>query len=175
MLSLPKLWSGFLAGNDRGASCLGPHSGLKMQESRFNAALSALSDPATTTVVLVTRPDPRPMHEAARTAESCARSAWRTSGWSSTPCSTRVVPTIRSPARSRRSVVKRSPRCPSRSQTCRATKCRCVRSTPSVCRRCAPCSAADPSPPPRPPSPASRCPPSRSHTWPMSWRRWATA
>ncbi|MFZ6185329.1 arsenical pump-driving ATPase [Nannocystis pusilla] len=69
LLSLPKLWSGFLAGNDRGASCLGPHSGLKMQESRFNAALSALSDPATTTVVLVTRPDPRPMHEAARTAE----------------------------------------------------------------------------------------------------------
>jgi hypothetical protein len=28
-------WTGFLAGNDRGASCLGPHSGLKMQEARF--------------------------------------------------------------------------------------------------------------------------------------------
>ena len=69
LLSLPRLWSGFLAGNERGASCLGPHSGLKLQESRFNAALAALSDPATTTVVLVTRPDPRPMHEAARTAE----------------------------------------------------------------------------------------------------------
>jgi arsenite-transporting ATPase len=27
LLSLPKAWSGFLAGNDRGASCLGPHSG----------------------------------------------------------------------------------------------------------------------------------------------------
>lgn len=69
LLSLPKAWSGFLAGNDRGASCLGPHSGLKMQEARFNAALAALSEPATTTVVLVTRPDPRPMREAARTAE----------------------------------------------------------------------------------------------------------
>jgi arsenite-transporting ATPase len=69
LLSLPKLWSGFLAGNERGASCLGPHSGLKMQEARFNAALAALSDPATTTVILVSRPDPRPMHEAARTAE----------------------------------------------------------------------------------------------------------
>ncbi len=68
LLSLPRAWSGFLAGNDRGASCLGPHSGLKMQEARFNAALAALSDPATTTVVLVTRPDPRPMQEAARTA-----------------------------------------------------------------------------------------------------------
>ncbi|MEX1166071.1 MAG: TRC40/GET3/ArsA family transport-energizing ATPase, partial [Hydrogenophaga sp.] len=64
LLSLPKAWTGFLAGNDRGASCLGPHSGLKMQEARFNAALKALSDPALTTVVLVTRPDPRPMQEA---------------------------------------------------------------------------------------------------------------
>jgi arsenite/tail-anchored protein-transporting ATPase len=69
LLSLPKAWTGFLAGNDRGASCLGPHSGLKMQEARFNAALKALSDPALTTVILVTRPDPRPMQEAARTAE----------------------------------------------------------------------------------------------------------
>jgi arsenite-transporting ATPase len=40
-----------------------------MQEARFNAALQALSDPARTTVVLVTRPDPRPMLEAARTAQ----------------------------------------------------------------------------------------------------------
>lgn len=69
LLSLPKAWTGFLAGNDRGASCLGPHSGLKMQEARFNAALRALSDPALTTVVLVTRPDPRPMWEAARTSD----------------------------------------------------------------------------------------------------------
>ena len=69
LLSLPKAWTGFLAGNDRGASCLGPHSGLKMQEARFNAALRALGDPALTTVVLVTRPDPRPMQEAARTFE----------------------------------------------------------------------------------------------------------
>lgn len=68
LLSLPKAWSGFLADNDRGSSCLGPHSGLKMQEARFNAALAALSNPVLTTVVLVTRPDPRPMQEAARTS-----------------------------------------------------------------------------------------------------------
>ncbi len=73
LLSLPKAWTGFLAGNDRGASCLGPHSGLKMQEARFNAALQALSNPALTTVVLVTRPDPRPMREAARTAEELSQ------------------------------------------------------------------------------------------------------
>ena len=29
LLSLPKAWTGFLDGNDRGASCLTPHSGLK--------------------------------------------------------------------------------------------------------------------------------------------------
>ncbi len=69
LLSLPKAWSGFLEGNDRGASCLGPHSGLKMQEERFKAALAALSDPARTTVVLVTRPDQGAMAEAARSSE----------------------------------------------------------------------------------------------------------
>jgi arsenite-transporting ATPase len=69
LLSLPKAWSGFLDGNDRGASCLGPHSGLKMQEARFKAALDALSDPTRTTVVLVTRPDKGAMEEAARTSE----------------------------------------------------------------------------------------------------------
>ncbi|MDP3253279.1 MAG: arsenical pump-driving ATPase [Hydrogenophaga sp.] len=69
LLSLPKAWTGFLQGNDRGASCLGPHSGLKMQEVRFKAALEALSDPARTTVILVTRPDKGAMGEAARTSE----------------------------------------------------------------------------------------------------------
>ncbi len=69
LLSLPKAWSGFLAGNDRGASCLGPHSGLKMQEVRFKAALDALSDPDKTTVVLVTRPDAGAIAEASRTSD----------------------------------------------------------------------------------------------------------
>jgi arsenite-transporting ATPase len=69
LLSLPKAWSGFLDGNDRGASCLGPHSGLKMQEGRFKAALDALCDPVRTTVILVTRPDKGAMAEAARTSD----------------------------------------------------------------------------------------------------------
>ncbi len=69
LLSLPQAWSGFLKDNDRGASCLGPHSGLKMQEARFNAALQALCDPALTTVVLVARPDRSALLEAARTSD----------------------------------------------------------------------------------------------------------
>lgn len=68
LLSLPKAWTGFLDGSDRGASCLGPHSGLKMQELRFKAALDALGDPGKTTVVLVTRPERSAMDEAARTS-----------------------------------------------------------------------------------------------------------
>ena len=69
LLSLPKAWSGFLKDNDRGASCLGPHSGLKMQEARFNAALAALCDPALTTIVLVARADRSALSEAARTCD----------------------------------------------------------------------------------------------------------
>jgi arsenite-transporting ATPase len=68
LLSLPKAWTGFLAGNDRGASCLGPHSGLKMQEGRFKAALHALGDKKQTSVVLVTRPERSAIAEAARTS-----------------------------------------------------------------------------------------------------------
>jgi arsenite-transporting ATPase len=68
LLSLPKAWSGFLESNDDGASCLGPHSGLKMREQRFRAALAALGDPARTRIVLVARPDRTALGEAARTA-----------------------------------------------------------------------------------------------------------
>ena len=68
LLSLPKAWSGFLKDNDRGASCLGPHSGLKMQEVRFQAALGTLTDAAKTTVVLVVRPDKGSIFEASKTS-----------------------------------------------------------------------------------------------------------
>jgi arsenite-transporting ATPase len=68
LLSLPKAWTGFLKDKDRGASCLGPHSGLKMQEERFKAAVVALGDPACTTIVLVTRADRGAIREAARTS-----------------------------------------------------------------------------------------------------------
>jgi arsenite-transporting ATPase len=68
LLSLPKAWTGFLKDNDRGASCLGPHSGLKMQEDRFRKALQALGDSMQTTIILVTRADQGAIREAARTS-----------------------------------------------------------------------------------------------------------
>lgn len=72
LLSLPKAWTAFLENNERGASCLGPHSGLKMQEDRFREALQCLSDPDRTTIVLVTRPDRGAIREAARTSSELA-------------------------------------------------------------------------------------------------------
>ncbi|MCX6116864.1 MAG: arsenical pump-driving ATPase [Proteobacteria bacterium] len=68
LLSLPKAWTGFFDINERGASCLGPHSALKNQESRFAAAFDALKDPDRTTVVLVARPELSTLNEAARTS-----------------------------------------------------------------------------------------------------------
>ena len=68
LLSLPKAWTGFLKDNDREASCLGPHSGLKMQEDRFRQALQALGNSRRTTIILVTRADRSAIREAARTS-----------------------------------------------------------------------------------------------------------
>jgi len=149
LLSLPKAWSGFLAGNDRGASCLGPHSGLKMQEVRFNAALAALSNAARTTVILVTRPDPRPMQEAARTAEEL-----RTLGLSNQRLVINGVfhasrPDDPTAAPLRRWASRPSRRCPMRWPACRATRCRCAPSTPWACPPCARCWAAGRCRPPR--------------------------
>ncbi|MBK8158729.1 MAG: arsenical pump-driving ATPase [Rhodospirillaceae bacterium] len=69
LLSLPKAWSSFLEANERGAACLGPHSGLQMQLAMFERALKALTDPALTTIALVTRPEGSALREAARSAE----------------------------------------------------------------------------------------------------------
>ena len=68
LLSLPKAWTGFLDANEAGASCLGPHSGLKMHQARFREALNALGDQLQTTIVLVTRADAGAVNEAARTS-----------------------------------------------------------------------------------------------------------
>jgi arsenite-transporting ATPase len=72
LLSLPAAWTGFLETNEAGASCLGPHSGLKTQEQRFRAAMEALGDAGTTKIVLVTRPDRAALAEAARSAGELA-------------------------------------------------------------------------------------------------------
>jgi arsenite/tail-anchored protein-transporting ATPase len=72
LLQLPAAWSGFLEQNARGASCLGPVAGQADQRVRYAATVEALRDPASTTVVLVSRPDRGALDEAARTHDELA-------------------------------------------------------------------------------------------------------
>ncbi|MBT3206366.1 MAG: arsenical pump-driving ATPase [Gammaproteobacteria bacterium] len=65
LLNLPAAWSGFLDENLRGATCLGPASGLKQQHERYASSLSVLSDKKQTTLVLVSRADEIALNEAA--------------------------------------------------------------------------------------------------------------
>ncbi len=72
LLRLPAAWSDFLDTNERGASCLGPASGMKMQHDRYAAAVRALSDPARTLLILVTRPEAGSLGEAASSSRELA-------------------------------------------------------------------------------------------------------
>jgi arsenite-transporting ATPase len=65
LLSLPAAWSTFI-GDGTGTSCLGPLSGMAAQQGRYTQAVAALSDPTSTTLILVTRPEPASLTEAQR-------------------------------------------------------------------------------------------------------------
>jgi arsenite-transporting ATPase len=68
LLTLPSAWTGFVDQSVFGTSCLGPLAGLEKQRTLYEATVKALSDPARTTLVLVTRPEPSALTEAARTS-----------------------------------------------------------------------------------------------------------
>jgi arsenite-transporting ATPase len=68
LLKLPAAWTSFIAGNKTGASCLGPLAGLETQKSLYDASLKALTDPATTTLILVSRPSRSALAEANRSS-----------------------------------------------------------------------------------------------------------
>lgn len=68
LLKLPAAWTGFIAGNTTGASCLGPLAGLETQKSLYDASIKALTDPATTTLILVSRPSRSALAEANRSS-----------------------------------------------------------------------------------------------------------
>ena len=67
LLQLPAAWTDFIETNMTGTSCLGPLAGLQAQKELYAKALRALSDPNTTTVFLVSRPDHSALAEAERT------------------------------------------------------------------------------------------------------------
>jgi arsenite-transporting ATPase len=67
LLQLPSAWSGFIESNVGGTSCLGPLAGLQAQHELYDNTVSALSDAATTTIYLVSRPEVAALAEAERT------------------------------------------------------------------------------------------------------------
>lgn len=67
LLQLPGSWSRFIESNPDGASCLGPMAGLEKQREQYADAVAALSDPARTRLVLVTRAQKSALEEVART------------------------------------------------------------------------------------------------------------
>lgn len=67
LLQLPGAWTGFLDNTPDGASCLGPLAGLVKQRAQYKDAVSALSDPARTRLILVARAQRSTLLEAART------------------------------------------------------------------------------------------------------------
>jgi arsenite-transporting ATPase len=72
LLTLPSAWAGFVDANAFGTSCLGPLAGLEKQRALYEATVKALSDPARTTMVLVSRPETAALAEAARTSGELA-------------------------------------------------------------------------------------------------------
>jgi arsenite/tail-anchored protein-transporting ATPase len=72
LLKLPAAWSGFIETNTSGTSCLGPLAGLQTQKALYDASLSALTDPSTTTLVLVSRPERGALAEAERSRAELA-------------------------------------------------------------------------------------------------------
>lgn len=72
LLSLPQAWTQFFDINKRGASCLGPHSALQSQQTRFESAFANLANPDMTSVILVARADHGSIQEAVRTASELA-------------------------------------------------------------------------------------------------------
>ncbi len=72
LLKLPAAWTGFIAGNTTGASCLGPLAGLETQKALYDSSLRTLSDASTTTLILVSRPERSALAEADRSRAELA-------------------------------------------------------------------------------------------------------
>ena len=68
LLALPAAWSGFIENSAAGTSCLGPLQGMVAQRELYSTAVAVLSDPAITTMTLVSRPERSALEEAARTS-----------------------------------------------------------------------------------------------------------
>jgi len=68
LLQLPSAWDGFIEANTTGTSCLGPLAGLTQQHQMYKKTIATLTDREMTTVILVSRPEPASLDEAAHTS-----------------------------------------------------------------------------------------------------------
>ncbi|TVQ72964.1 MAG: arsenical pump-driving ATPase [Balneolaceae bacterium] len=68
LLELPAAWSDYIEHNPDGASCIGPSSALKTNKERYERVVARLRDPQSTTVYLVSRPEPSALKEADRSS-----------------------------------------------------------------------------------------------------------
>ncbi len=68
LLALPAAWTGFIENSQAGTSCVGPLQGMLAQRELYASAVASLSDTTLTTMVLVSRPEPAALAEAARTS-----------------------------------------------------------------------------------------------------------
>ena len=69
LLQLPGEWTSYLADGKGDVSCLGPVAGLDRLRTDYAGALATLTDPDRTRLVLVSRPQPSSLREAARTLD----------------------------------------------------------------------------------------------------------
>lgn len=72
LLSLPGAWTGFLANNTTGNSCLGPLAGLEKQRVIYVNAVASLANAQRTTLTLVSRAQRAALAEAERTSAELA-------------------------------------------------------------------------------------------------------
>ena len=77
LLSLPAAWTEFIDQNTTGTSCLGPLAGLERQRALYAESVATLTDSGRTTLVLVARPEPSALAEAARTAAELGAAGMR--------------------------------------------------------------------------------------------------
>ena len=68
LLELPAAWSEYIEHNPDGASCIGPSSALKTNKERYERVVARLRDSQSTTVYLVSRPEPSALKEADRSS-----------------------------------------------------------------------------------------------------------
>ncbi|NOT54411.1 MAG: arsenical pump-driving ATPase [Deltaproteobacteria bacterium] len=72
LLQLPAAWTEFLERYTATALYTGPRLGLRAHQARYAAAVATLANAERTTLVLVTRPQPTALREAARTSVELA-------------------------------------------------------------------------------------------------------